>query len=70
MSEALRELAGIIELKQPDAVQSSAVALGELVVVSIEARAFCGMTTTFLKRDCLERYCLELEHPRVKGALD
>ena len=33
MSEALRELAGIIELKQPDAVQSSAVALGELTLV-------------------------------------
>jgi len=33
MSEALRELAGIIELKQPDAVQSSTVTLGELTLV-------------------------------------
>lgn len=33
MSEALRELAGIIELKQPDAVQSSAIAFGELTLV-------------------------------------
>ena len=33
MSEALRELAGIIELKQPEAVQSGTVALGELTLV-------------------------------------
>ncbi|MFN3282461.1 MAG: NADH-quinone oxidoreductase subunit C [Tabrizicola sp.] len=34
MSEALRELAGIIELKQPEAVVSTAVAFGELTVVA------------------------------------
>ncbi|WP_103258156.1 NADH-quinone oxidoreductase subunit C [Tabrizicola aquatica] len=33
MSEALRELAALIELKQPEAVQSSAVAFGELTLV-------------------------------------
>ncbi|MDP3197889.1 NADH-quinone oxidoreductase subunit C [Tabrizicola sp.] len=34
MSEALRELAGIIELKQPEAVVSSTVAFGELTLVA------------------------------------
>ena len=34
MSEALQELAGIIELKQADAVVSSAVAFGELTLVA------------------------------------
>ena len=33
MSEALRELAALIELKQPEAVQSSTVAFGELTLV-------------------------------------
>jgi NADH-quinone oxidoreductase subunit C len=33
MSEALQELAALIELKQPEAVQSSAVAFGELTLV-------------------------------------
>jgi NADH-quinone oxidoreductase subunit C len=32
MSEALQELAALIELKQPEAVQSSAVAFGELTL--------------------------------------
>jgi NADH-quinone oxidoreductase subunit C len=32
MSEALRELAGIIELKQPEAVQSAVLAFGELTL--------------------------------------
>jgi NADH-quinone oxidoreductase subunit C len=34
MSEALRELAGIIELKQPEAVVSATVAFGELALVA------------------------------------
>ena len=34
MSEALNELAGYIELKQPEAVASTAVAFGELTVVA------------------------------------
>ena len=34
MSEALQELAGIIELKQPEAVVSTAIAFGELTVVA------------------------------------
>lgn len=34
MSEALRELAGIIELKQPEAVVSTTVAFGELTLVA------------------------------------
>ncbi|MFM7443920.1 MAG: NADH-quinone oxidoreductase subunit C [Tabrizicola sp.] len=34
MSEALQELAAIIELKQPEAVMSSAVAFGELTLVA------------------------------------
>lgn len=34
MSEALRELAGIIELKQPEAVVSSTIAFGELTLVA------------------------------------
>jgi NADH-quinone oxidoreductase subunit C len=34
MSEALQELAGIIELKQPEAVVSATVAFGELTVVA------------------------------------
>ncbi|WP_137112859.1 NADH-quinone oxidoreductase subunit C [Rhodobacter sp. SY28-1] len=34
MSEALNELAGYIELKQPEAVVSTAVAFGELTVVA------------------------------------
>jgi NADH-quinone oxidoreductase subunit C len=34
MSEALRELAAIIELKQADAVQSATVAFGELTLVA------------------------------------
>ncbi|MFN3993394.1 MAG: NADH-quinone oxidoreductase subunit C [Tabrizicola flagellatus] len=34
MSEALQELAGIIELKQPEAVVSTAIAIGELTVVA------------------------------------
>ena len=33
MSEVLQELAALIELKQPEAVQSSAVAFGELTLV-------------------------------------
>ena len=34
MSEALQELAAMIELKQPEAVQSTAVAFGELTVMA------------------------------------
>ena len=34
MSEALQELAGIIELKQPEAVVSSSIAFGELTLVA------------------------------------
>ena len=33
MSEALQELAALIEMKQPEAVQSHAVAFGELTLV-------------------------------------
>ena len=32
MTEALRELAALVELKQPDAIQSSSVAFGELTL--------------------------------------
>jgi NADH-quinone oxidoreductase subunit C len=34
MSEALQELAGIIELKQPEAVVSASIAFGELTLVA------------------------------------
>ena len=34
MSEALQELAAIIELKQPDAIASSSIAHGELTLVA------------------------------------
>ncbi len=49
MSEALRELSALIELKQPDAVQSSTVAFGELTLAVNLANL--GSLIEFLRDD-------------------
>ena len=54
MSEALQELAGIIELKQADAVVSSAVAYGELTLVA--NLAHLKALVEFLREDASCRF--------------
>ena len=73
MSEALQELAGIIELKQPEAVVSSSIAFGELTL-SVTAASLPTLVR-FLKADETCRFSslvdiTAVDHPERRARFD
>ena len=73
MSEALQELAGIIELKQPEAVQSWSVAFGELTLVVNAAQL--EKLVEFLRDDASCRFSslvdiTAVDHPERAARFD
>ena len=73
MSEALNELAAIIELKQPEAVISSSVAFGELTVVA--SLTHLEALVEFLRDDASCRFSslvdiTAIDHPERSARFD
>ena len=73
MSEALNELAAIIELKQPEAVVSSSVAFGELTVVA--SLTHLETLVEFLRDDASCRFSslvdiTAIDHPERSARFD